>query len=497
MPAKRSQRLWRMVAAAGLLICLVVLLLVLYVLLDLRAFEIPYLLSLLGWKGVGVALVSLGTLLWITYTLIASIRSPEHFGLSPAKLILISALGLFYLWIAEWLFMERPITVRLYDSLASTSTSLKEAEQSLKPGEQAPIADVLSATSDESTSLHIMAARIIANRPDRYSYSAIAGAIGEASQLADVDPVPLFYWLYQTSFYGEAVSGPLPFTAGLTAETFRDLVQVHLPWWFIENPLRLELINDDLLERLFGHTLGWKLRYALHKANLDVSSDPFGSNTFSDVFYIMSKYPKYFAPDLSASSDPLDVNLGSSFKRLRAGLSLDACALTPTNSDFEAYRDEFATFARAAYLKMLFDLPFAARVQALVLKDSLILFEKSAPDDVWPEVSHQQKLGLVVMWRDVYTPNVGSTSPIPYILPELNCEPRSYLASEIKNSGTALLREDRFWRPSHPDYLWAGPGYILRIFSEVWQASYGRPIKNVAPTQTTQQAIPVVLRGPR
>ena len=98
----------------------------------------------------------------------------------------------------------------------------------------------------------------------------------------------LFYLLYLNNFYGEAVSGPLPFAAEMTGKTFRDFVQAHLSWWFVESTFRVQAIESNFFVLIFGERLGTKLKYAVQKATYDISVDPYDTNTLSDIYVILT-----------------------------------------------------------------------------------------------------------------------------------------------------------------------------------------------------------------
>jgi hypothetical protein len=106
--------------------------------------------------------------------------------------------------------------------------------------------------------------------------------------------------------------------------------------------------------------------------------------------------------------------------------------------------------------------------------------------------SPEQKMALVAMLRDVYMPNIGRPSYNLYLLPEFNCAPFSFVASELGSSAAALSDATTTWRPQHSERLWAGAAYKLRNLSEVLEATRGHPLPGINPTETTSDALTVL-----
>ncbi len=471
------------------------LLIILYVLVDLRGFEYPYLWEMLGYKGVAVFVACVVVVTWLTLGVFLLGIKGRFPGLD-AKGSIGLILGLCLLaWVGQWLFMERPVSVMVAEAMLSDSDRTAAFEKILAGTDHGLSPNIIANAEIDPSAARVMMKRIAVGRPEFYQGKNVGEVIRTAADEADVPPQLLFYWLYLTSFYGEATSGPLPFTRQMTGETFRDLVQVHLPSWFMESELRAWLIRGTFFETLVGEGLGWKLRYALQKANLDVSMDPYNANIYTDVYLVLSRFEHLF-PDLfqEPTDDPLVVALRKAFQRLNNDLGLDACDTDKIvdPAKYKAFRDDLITFARAVYYKSYFDFEFATRVQSLVARNSFNRFEASIGSELWGQVSLGQRSGLASMARDVFKPNVGKPSPIPYLLPEFNCAPVDYLTTEAGKAGRMVLGGDDFWYPPNPEYLWAGGGFLLKLLSEVWGATAGEPIPGIQATNTVEQAIGVI-----
>ena len=342
-----------------------------------------------------------------------------------------------------------------------------------------------------------MAERIAVNRPGFYHEGQIGAVIRSNADRYQVEPIILFYWLFLSSFYGEAVSGPLPFAAQMTSETLRDLVQAHLPAWFVESPIRKHLIESAVLEHIAGPKIGWKLRYALHKATLDLSMDPYNANVFSDVFFTMSAYEREFEEFLIApAKDDLTAALQEAYTELKISLGRSVCTRRhPDITEQKLPANAYKKFARAAFLKSYFDFDFSTQVQALLLKRIDQDLRHSQANTIWANLSKPQRASIFAIARDVFVPNVGKPDAVPYLLPELNCAPREYLHTEIAAAGSEAFSDARSWTPRHPEYLWAGTGYLARLLNEVWIAAYGKNIGDLKATDAAEDAIRVIARS--
>src|SRR5262249_20769904 len=138
--------------------------------------------------------------------------------------------------------------------------------------------------------LALMLARIAVNRPSVFAHVSIGATIGKYAQRYGVSPILLLHWTYLDSFYGEAPPGPMPFFNEVNPEMFRDLVQAHLPPWFVESPIRVALIGGPLFDYVAPQAFANKLRYAFQKATYDIAISPYMNSVYSDLFLILREY---------------------------------------------------------------------------------------------------------------------------------------------------------------------------------------------------------------
>jgi hypothetical protein len=491
----------RLLAGGVLVAASAIIALQIYLIVDLRAFEYPYLTELLGLRGlVFLAFLQLGGIVAVIHAWCAIRRvslSPRV--LTVSRYVLIAWVILFG-WFADWMLLETPITVRVRDAIAPPTETAIAVDTALEYADRIGTFPQIE-DSDRQRRLAVMIARIVINKPQVFRRTPLVETLVRYGAKYDVDPTLTFALAYLDSFYGEAVSGPMPFFAQISGETFRDLVQIHLPSWFIESPIRVELIEDDWLERVFGAKFGRKLRYALQKANYDVSSDPFDTNVFSDLFLVLREYESEF-PELTSATNtsPIDVAFRESFDKLRDVTLLrpydQPLAAAPSNERYyDTYRVSLITFGRAAYYKLILDFDFATRVQTLVARYYLDQYREILGDDVWKDIQQSEKLALVAMLRDVYVPNIGKLGYNLYILPELNCTPIQFVAAEARKHPSELLDKNTVWRPQHSEDLWAGAGYKIRSLAEVWAALKDTKLPGQPATDTIDDAIEVIARN--
>jgi hypothetical protein len=465
-----------------------------YLLLDLRPFEYSYILTLLGGQGIAfLAFLDIG-FAFIVWRFLKSAATGKPVILSGFSKIMLGIWVLAFAWLMEWTFMETPVTVHIAQSLAGK----QKQEATIKALVQQTIADSQHSSFNKTMidvgRYSIMHARIVMNRKKAYQHNPLISTIEQYSQKYGVNRTLLFYWAYLDSFYGEAVSGPAPFFAEMTSETFRDIVQAHLPWWFIESRVRIRLIEKDYLERLFGSSFGHKLRYALQKATYDISVDPYDTNTFADVLLVMQEYEPEFSDILKDRTSPLNLALQNAYFQIKGKALLkpydkpyvqDRCA----PSFYMQNREALITYSRAIFYKMVTDFDFATRVQSLVAKYYMDVYSESLGRTVWDNASEFQKQALLSIIRDVYTPSIGKLSYNIYMLPEFNCMPVDYVVTEIRQAPDVLDSRKEIWRTSHPDYLWGAATTKLNVLGEVWHQLIGAPIPHVPETRTTEDAI--------
>jgi hypothetical protein len=485
----------------GTVIGLTLLSLQIYWCFDIKWFEIQYVLRLIGVSGICVlAIVDIGSVLIIWLFIDRLILHSNKIFLGGGRKIFLILWVVVLFWIGEWFFMEKPFTLRLRNvycdknienTLVETAPYLSEIDFSLlkKIENKASQRDFL-----------IMHERIRFNRPEIFSQNNIGKIIDLYSTKYDVDPIYLFYTLYLSSFYGEATSGRVPFLRNMTSETFRDFVQVHLPYWFVENPLRRYLIESRILEKCFG-TFGFSLRYAFQKATYDICLETYDSNIFSDIFLVLKEYREEF-PEIFSKTNSVKLNrlIRDTYEKIEGnGLILPYeqpyAVAEFTKKYYDSHREDLVLFSRALFYKVTFDFEFATKVQALVANYYLKRFEKAFGVEFWEKVPISQKIVLISMLRDVYRPNIGKLSYNLYALPEFNCTPLKFVMGEAIKEKKQLLDENKIWRPRNYRRLWAGGTYKLFVLSEVWNVIYGQPLPGLGKVNSLQDSFEIVMRN--
>jgi hypothetical protein len=260
------------------------------------------------------------------------------------------------------MFMDKPFTAPL-EALTRSKTSISHTGA---PEDFASFSLVRNAADPEARKhLAVMYERIRINNPDAYARNPIGATIDKYAHRYAIEPSLLFFLNYIDSFYGEAGAGPVPFLDGMTGETIRDTVQIHLPAWLVESSLRRWLASSSFLPNIFGKMPGFKLRYAFQKVTLDVSMQPYALNTFSDVFLVLKEYPDEF-PKVFTGRDPLAVALRESFLSVRDSALLrpyeQPYVHSPYTSEYYArYRKDLKRFTRAAFYSSVTNFDFATR----------------------------------------------------------------------------------------------------------------------------------------
>ena len=461
--------------------------------LDLWGFEIRYIGMMLGIRGICLVLFLNAGLLLLAWNCFryksiltpSSVYSKVFLGLWLAMM----------LWFMDWMFLADPFTLRVRSALT----------EDIHSSDYHPRNDVraLAAFNPDGTlafpdRLGIMLDRIVVNNPYLYAQNGFANTILKYSDRYKVDPILIFYLDYIDSWYGKAPAGPMPFFDRMTATTFRKLVQVHLPAFIVESPLRIYLASSNLYERLLGKTFtAWQLREFAQKFTLDASVLT-AVNIFSDALLVMKEYPGEF-PELSASAtaDPLSRALRDAYTRI-AQSTLRKPYEEPYAHDkhsanyYNSYRQDLKKFARAVFYKLIFDFDFGTRVQALRIKYDEKILRDAVGLEAWRAIDKKQKLSMDAMSRDMFMPNVGKLGDNLYTLCELNCTPIAFVAEEAKRNLEAVATSRTIWRPSDSEKLYGGANFRLRVFSEVWQAFYGIPLPGINPTNTVEEAITIV-----
>lgn len=469
-------------------------------LMDLRAFEYAPLYRLLGPGGVAFLLgILAGVVVLLTWAVRGTRDATPPTRWAAGAILFGSAL--LALWALEWMFIETPPTVRLERLwMAERPVTVSESAK----GDFDSFSVVRGAPDPAAREpLAVMYERIRLVNPEVNERHPIGKTIDAYAAALDVDPKLLFYLAYVHSFWGEAVSGRAPFLQAMTAETIRDVVQIHLPAWFVESSLRRHLAESDRLERLAGPGLGFKLRYAFHKATLDVSAQPYELNTFSDVMLVLQEYPERFQDVLGPDvTDPVRRALRDSFLKLSPA-ALQKPYEFPYSvpqrdaSYYDANRRDLKTFARAAYYATVLDFDLATRLAASLVDYQRRVYIAALGQESWDSLSPEQSAAILGMTRDAYVPNVGRPAYNLYALPEMNCTPVEFVAREAVADRAALLAPDRsVWRPREYELLWGGAGTKLRVLSEVWAAATGDPFTGLEPESTVDTSRLTVLQQP-
>lgn len=467
---------------------------------DLHSFELGALMQLVGTVGLTViAVINVGLLVLI-YRLTQFLRRRHVRFVRTSNIVLIVA-GILGLWVLDWMFVETPVSLRLLHPLP------EEQRVALPPAANADFEkfSLRRGVTDpaEIESLRVMYERIRLNDPEIHATHPIGATLDKYADKYQVDPTLLFFFLYVGSFWGEATSGPVPWLHAMTSETLRDVVQVHLPGWFVENGVRHALIASPAFERVFGKALGFKLRYAVHKATLDVSTQPFDLNLYSDVFVVLREYPDEFPELKQPSSDPVIEALRTSFADLRDNAVLPPYEKAYVRGEYppayyDRHREQLERFARSSYYLIEGNFDFATRVAALVIDFQRRHYRSRLGEAQWAQIPAWQQAVMLAMTRDLYIPAVGKLGYNLYALPELNCTPMEFVAAAAIEEHEALgPHQTQLWRPKHYDELWGGAGTKLRIFNEVWTVTHGHPIPGLAPDNTVDDARQVVLRTER
>jgi hypothetical protein len=474
----------------------------LYALAHVRGFEWPTLNALLGVRGYLFILFMAAGLVIATVMLLhrAFVARPvARFSSLTVKVFLI-AWGVAILWLAEWVFMEEPLTVQLRNRMVSADAQATAVSTALQrfTADGSIAALTRQAPNADREKLATMLARVAINRPSVFARYPIGVTIARYAERYGVDPILLLHWTYIDSFYGEAPSGPMPFFAEVNGELFRDLVQAHLPPWFVESRLRRALIEGTVFDRLAGEAYGDKLRYAVQKATYDIAISPFMNSVYSDLFLVLHEYPGEF-PELfgpAAATDPL----------ARSFLAVKDIAVLPPYHDpyghppygdafYDQHRDELMDFGRAAVYRLISDYDFATRVQALVAKYYDGQYAARLGPERWAAVPEREKTALLAMLRDVYVPNIGKLSYNVYTDAELNLAPINYLAGEAASHFDAVVSTEKTWMPADTTRLWGATGLMLRVLAETWGVMTGDGLPKVHSADTIPDARVVIARN--
>lgn len=451
---------------------------------DIDAFEWAPLFELFGWRGlVVVALLNAGVVSLGYRAARCALRLPVRAAVQTNTLIATGAIVAVAL--LQYMFIEWPPSVRMLVKIQEPVELLRDSAESSDFHQFSLTTRTRNAGSADS--IRVMYERIRSNNPATYEVHPLGATIDRYATRYGIDPTFLFFRAYINSFYGEALAGRVPLFRAMTAETIRDVVQVHLPAWFVESRARQWFVTSDVFPRLAGQQFGFKLRYAVHKSNLDVSTQPYDVSTYSDVFMVMQRYPEEFSDVLAAAEDDaLRWAVRRSFEALRSSAIIPPCEEPYRNRAYDdayynEHRIQLKSFARGAYYLTVLDFSFATRVQALLSRYQTALYVRTLGEQRWNLLPDWQRLVMLAMVRDLYTPNVGEPSYNVYALPELNCTPVAFVSDQAMQAPLSVLGPEMttVWKPSHSEFLWGGAGYQLRVLNEVWSAVNANPIPDI------------------
>jgi hypothetical protein len=466
---------------------------------DLYSFEYRPLFALIGWRGLAMAgLVIVGAFISGLWGLRAFRRQPFRWSVSPVLLLVASGLAAFLL--LDWMFLERPLSLRLAGPDRDEG-QIALPDMVRRDFESFSIVRDLPEAGDRRA-LEVMYARVWQANSNTQPVLRIGSTIDNYADQYGIDPKLLFYIAYVHSFWGEATSGPVPFLRAMTSETIRDVIQIHTPGWFVNSRLRRHLISTDFLERMAGAGFGHKLRYAFHKATFDVSAQPFELNLLSDVVLVLREYPEEFA-DVThyAGSDATRAALRDAYAAM-GPVALREPYERPysliTGPDVQAdpsVLEPHKRFVRAAYYATVTDFDLATRIAASLVRYQRDHYRASVGDAVWDALPAHQQAAMLGMTRDVLTTSIGRMAYSSYALPEMNCMPVDFVAiraAEDPEFGT--ISQTRVWRPRDYELLWGGASTKLGVMSEVWLATTGHQLPGIRAKETVPDSRREVLR---
>jgi hypothetical protein len=464
-----------------------------YAVSDLWSFEPRYIVSLFGISGILVVLVLNAGFLFLAW------RGLRHRSLVPgsaASRIFLVLWALVLFWFLDWMFLADPLTLKMRLLFAKNTT----VDEYHPKADGSTLAALIGGQAPAFPGrAGVMLDRIIESNPGLYRRNDVVPTIVRFANQYDVDPLLLFFLNYIDSWYVKATPGKIPFFAAMTPQIVRTFVQVHLPSWVVESPVRIYLATSNFYESILGKTtLAWQLREFAHKFTLDASISPYALNTFSDVLLVMKEFPNEF-PELRGDRpcDQLCNALREAFFAISATTLRtpyeEPYLHAPYGPDYyDAQRENLKKFSRAVFYKLMFDFEFGTRVQALFAKYNEKLLREAVGDDVWNALDRRQRLAMLAMPRDMFTPNVGRLGENLYTLCEINCTTIWFVAEGARQDLDGLKRATSIWRPEGYDKLYAGATFRLRVLSEVWQAFYGTPLPGLGPTDTVSESLRII-----
>ena len=437
--------------------------------------EFPYIYKMIGLDGL---ILSLLLLIIFPLLLLRSYFVSRLF----VRILLFCMILPVYLFYADWTISEFPHSLR-YLGL-DQNWLINERRNNIGIFSQhVEDARVLFPNS-EPVALENIMDRIFLSNPNLIRQNPIQ-TIMEISAENATEPALLVYWIYLASWYGEASAGKIPLFAGMTSETFRDFVQVHISSVFIESrPILLSLVDWASQNIELNNTINFKLKYLFHKATYDVSMEPYDTQLFSDILLVLNEYPQHFKElliDSSNQGNTLDNIIRKNYKKissscLRKPYTKPYMCPTFSKEYYDTYRKNIISFSRAIFYKFINDFEFSTRVQSLIVKYYEELYKKELGERFWMSLSAYQQAILIAMLRDVYIPNVGKLSYNYYSIPEINCTPINFVVNEILANREKVLTGNylRPWYPKDADFvIWGITGNKLKTLHDVWPKLLG------------------------
>ncbi len=170
----------------------------------------------------------------MSWYLIAFIRTylNKPFIWSKFSILLFSVWLILLLCVTDWTFLESPLSVRA-QKLISFNESNGEQISQLNELDNYSVY-IRSKNKGKPDQVETMYKRIIVNRKNFYSGYSVPKLIDTYAKRYGIDTLLMFYWLYLDGFYGKATSGPVSYFRNMTSETFRHVIQIRLPAWFVD-----------------------------------------------------------------------------------------------------------------------------------------------------------------------------------------------------------------------------------------------------------------------
>ena len=193
-------------------ICLIIIAVYVYFVLDMYLFEYKFLYDFLGFTGIFLLLyIFIGAI--IIFWILCSPRHRKLWHIMHLGNLLLLLWFFVLLWEFDWILHEDPVTSNIpikfgfekwTGKILNNDAPKKYDSFSIELG-----FNIKNPIKQEM--FRIMLERIVSNRPAIYSENEIIKSIISYSRKYDVEPILLLYWLYLCSYYGNATSGKIPF----------------------------------------------------------------------------------------------------------------------------------------------------------------------------------------------------------------------------------------------------------------------------------------------